>query len=162
MVDWKAMLPEVQEATQKEFRDAGEHYAVSISRTAEVTGRGTLEALVDLGSGGAYTDAMTVMRMEDGRPVVALFRGKDGMVSSMVFLEGASVMHGKAVEMVRSEHAIFSGHWSRNSDGTKFGKCKGEAYRWNAAAKRFDFSQGLSNKLTRDFCRKKRAEVTTH
>ena len=45
-----------------------------------------------LGIYGASTDEMTVMRIENGEPVVARFRGQDGKVSSMVFLEGASVM----------------------------------------------------------------------
>lgn len=160
-VNWKAMLPAVQEAAKKEFADAGGYYPVSISRTADVTGEGTSEALIDFGCCGAYADEMTVMRIEDGKPVVALFRGKDGKVSTMVFLEGASVMHGASVQMIPAEHAVFWWCWDMNSDGTKVAACGGSAYRWDAAAKRFDFNGPLSKRLTRDFCQKTRAELTS-
>lgn len=161
-VDWKSILPEVQSVAKKEFRDAGGYYPVSISRVADVTGEGTSEALIDFGCCGAYADEMTVMRIEHGTPVVALFRGKDGKVSSREFLEGASVMHGAAVELDTTEHAVFSGYWDVNSEGTKIARCGGEAYQWNAAAKRFDYNGRLSERLTRDFCRKIRAKLTAN
>jgi hypothetical protein len=161
-VDWNAMLPEVLSAAKKEFRDAGGYYPVSISRVADVTGKGTSEALIDFGCCGAYAHAMTVMRIEGGKPVLALFRGRDGKVSSTEFLEGASVMHGAAVELDATEHAVFSAHWDTNKDGTKVADCAGEAYRWSPAAKRFDYNESLSARLTRDFCGKIRAQLTAH
>jgi len=154
MVDWKSILPEVQSVAKKEFRDAGGYYPVSISRVADVTGDGTSEALIDFGCCGAYAHAMTVMRIEDGKPVVALFRGRDGKIASTEFLEGASAMHGAAVELHTTEHAVFSGYWDLNSEGTKIARCRGQAYQWNAAAKRFDYNGPLSDRLTKDFCRK--------
>jgi hypothetical protein len=153
-VDWNSILPEVQSVAKKEFRDAGGYYPVSISRVADVTGEGTSEALIDFGCCGAYAHAMTVMRIEEGKPVVALFRGRDGKVASREFLEGASVMHGAAVELDTTEHAVFSGYWDVNSEGTKIARCGGDAYQWNAAAKRFDYNGRLSDRLTKDFCRK--------
>jgi hypothetical protein len=161
-VDWQSILPEVQSAAKKEFRDAGGYYPVSISRVADVTGDGTSEALIDFGCCGAYAHAMTVMRIEEGKPVVALFRGRDGKVASTEFLEGASVMHGAAVELDTTEHAVFSGNWDRKSDGTKLASCGGEAYQWNAAAKRFDYNGRLSERLSKDFCRKIRAQLTAN
>ena len=153
-VDWKSILPEVQTIAKREFADAGAHYPVSISRVADVTGDGTSEALIDFGCCGAYAHAMTVMRIEEGKPVVALFRGRDGKIASTEFLEGASVMHGAAVELDTTEHAVFSVYWDMNSDGIKLARCGGEAYQWNAAAKRFDYNRRLSDRLTKDFCRK--------
>jgi hypothetical protein len=161
-VDWKSILPVVQSVAKKEFRDAGGYYPVSISRVADVTGEGTSEALIDFGCCGAYAHAMTVMRIEEGKPVVALFRGRDGKVASTEFLEGASVMHGAAVELDAIEHAVFSAYWDMKSDGTKVASCGGEAYQWNAAAKRFDYNRRLSERLTKDFCRKIRTQLTAN
>jgi len=160
-LDWKSILPEVQSVVKKEFPDAGAHYPVSISRVADVTGDGTSEALIDFGCCGAYTDEMTVMRIEHGTPVVALFRGKDGKVSSREFLEGASVMHGAAVELDTTEHAVFSVYWDMNSDGIKLARCGGEAYQWNAASKRFDYNGRLSDRLTKVFCKQIPGAVAT-
>ena len=158
-VDWNSILPEVQSIAKKEFQNAGAHYPVSISRVADVTGDGTSEALIDFGCCGAYTDEMTVMRIEHGTPVVALFRGRDGKISSREFLEGASVMHGATVELDTTEHAVFSGYWDMNSDGTKVARCGGEAYRWNAASKRFDYNGQLSDRFAKDFCRNIKAQL---
>jgi hypothetical protein len=105
---------------------------------------------------------MTVMRIEDGKPVVALFRGRDGKVSSTEFLEGASVMQGATVKLDATEHAVFSAYWGMKSDGTKVASCGGEAYQWNAAPKRFDYNGRLSERLTKDFCRKIRAQLTAN
>ena len=160
-VDWTSILPEVQTVAKNKFPDAGTHYPVSISRVADVTGDGTSEALIDFGCCGAYADEMTVMRIEHGKPVVVLFRGRDGKISSREFLKGASVMHGAAVELDTTEHAVFSGYWDMNSDGTKVARCGGEAYQWNARAKRFDYNRRLSDKLTKDFCRKIPGAVAT-
>jgi hypothetical protein len=96
---------------------------------------------------------MTVMRIENGEPVVARFRGRDGKVSSKVFLEGASVMHTDGVEMLPEQHAVYSLHYNYGSNG-KLRECTGEAYQWNPDTKLFDYNHRLGKKLTHDTCRK--------
>jgi hypothetical protein len=77
--EWKAVLPTVQEIVKKEFRDeARGQNPIRIYLTDDVTGDGKPEALIDFGCCGAYTDEMTVMRMEDGKPVLALFQANHG------------------------------------------------------------------------------------
>jgi len=158
--EWTAVLPVVRETVGKEFPMPESPNPVKISTTADVTGDGTPEALIDLGCCGAYTDDMTVMRMEDGKPVLALFRGKDGKVSTMLFSDGASVMHGAAVQMIRTEHAVFSAVWNMNDDGTKMHDCGGEAFRWDTTTKVFTFDQRLSAKLSREFCKERGAALS--
>ena len=150
-VDWKAMLPAVQRAVRQQFpkEAANAHYAPSITRTADLTGTGGSEALVNLGSGG-YTDDMTVMRLEGGTPVAARFRGRDDKISPMVFM-------GEVVELVQKDHAVFSGHWTVN--GPKLKECRGEAYQWDAKAKDFGFDKKLSKTMTREFCLKVEAKL---
>ena len=155
-VDWKAMIPAVRSALETQFPDerVEEHYPVAIARAADIadiTGDGVSEALVYLGTGGASTDQMTLMRMEDSKPVVALFRGRDGKISSMVFLRGASVRHGDGIDMLPNEHAVYSSHYTTDDDG-KLDKCSGEAYQWNRHTKTFDYSPRLSKKLAQSSC----------
>ena len=125
-VDWQAMIPIIRSVLKNEairnpeFRGIEQpYYSIGIRRTADITGEGVTEALVYLGTGGASTDAMTVMRIENGEPVVARFRGRDGKVSSMVFLEGASVMHTDGVELLPEQHAVYSLHYNYGSNGKR-------------------------------------------
>jgi hypothetical protein len=155
-VDWKAMIPAVRLALETQFPDerVEEHYPVAIARAADIadiTGDGVSEALVYLGTGGASTDQMALMRIENNKPVVARFRGRDGKVSSTVFLRGASVRHGDGIDMLPNEHAVYSSHYATDDDG-KLDKCSGEAYQWNRHTKTFDYSPRLSKKLAQSSC----------
>jgi hypothetical protein len=155
-VDWQAMIPIIRSVLKNdpEFQGIEQpYYSIGIRRTTDITGEGVTEALVYVGSGGASTDAMTVMRIENGEPVVARFRGRDGKVSSMVFLEGASVMHTDGIEMLSEQHAVYSLHYNYGSNG-KLRECSGEAYQWNPATKLFDYNPLLGKKITQDTCRK--------
>jgi hypothetical protein len=147
-------MPDVREIVRKEFPMPDSQNPVIIQATADVTGDGTPEALIDLGCCGAYTDEMTVMRMEDGKPVLALFRGSDGKISKRTFLDGASVIHGASVKLMPDRQAIFAGYWDMKSDGNRLGSCSGEAFRWNAEAKTFDFNLKLNGSLVQDFCKR--------
>ena len=100
------MIPAIRSALKAQFPDGKgveEHYSIGILRPADiadVTGDGVSEALVWLGTGGASTSEMAVMRIEDDKPVVALFKGRDGKISPMTFLRGAGVLHGDNIEML--------------------------------------------------------------
>ena len=150
--EWTAVLPAVRAIVGKEFPMPESQNPVKIWITADVTGDGTPEAVVDLGCCGAYTDEMTVMRMEDGKPVLALFRGRSGKVSTMTFLDGASVMHGAQVKLMSDKQAVFTANWDLSDDDKHVLSCTGAAYRWNAGTKSFDLSTQLSRSLSQDFC----------
>ena len=161
-VDWQKMLPVLRPILLAEFQDMRQAiYPISIDHTADLTGTGTSEALVDLGVGGASTDEMTVVRMEGNHPVVALFKDKRGKISTMTFLDGSSVMHGDGVELLPKEHAVYSSQWSMDGEGM-LANCSGEAYRWTAQSKTFDFNLRLSHRLTQDFCRNISASLLRH
>jgi len=128
------------------------NYSIRIGKTADVTGQGASEALVYLGTGGASTDELTVMQIQHDKPVLALFRGRVGKVSPMVFVEGASVMHTDGVDLLPREHSIFSVHYDYSSNG-KLHQCNGEAYTWNSHAKTFDYNLRLTQKITETSCR---------
>jgi hypothetical protein len=152
------MIPAIREALKSEsgrnpeFGGIEENYSIRIGNTANVTGEGASEALVYLGTGGASTDEMTVMRIEHGKPVLVVFMGRDGKVSPMVFAEGASVMHTNGVDLLPREHSIYAIHYNYSSNG-KLDQCEGEAYTWNSHAKTFDYNLSLTKKITQTSCR---------
>lgn len=158
--DWERLMPKVREVLRTEFPNEKieEHYRLAIAQKADVTGDGMPEALVYLGTGGAYTNGMTVMRIENEQPVVARFRQKDGKVSSIFFLEGSSVRHGNHVELRAAEHAVYSGRWTTEGSG-RIDHCTGEAYQWNSHSKTFDYSPRLSGDITKSWCRTVRLEI---
>lgn len=131
--------------------------SISIDQKEDITGDGIPEALVNLGTGGAYTDYLTLMRVEGDKPVVAQFKQKDGKVSSLIFLVGASVANGANVVMLPDKSAVYAGHWSRTVSGQPFGSlssCSVEVYQWDAQTKTFDFSLNLSNEMRPGFCQR--------
>jgi len=158
-VNWENLIPTIRTVIGPTFLGVRveESGSLSIFQKNDITGDGVSEALVNLGSGGAYTSYLTLMRVENDTPVVAQFKQKDGKVSSLMFLAGASVMNGESVVMLPDKNAIYAGHWSRAVNGTPFGSltnCSVEAYQWNSQTKTFDFSLTLSNEVRPGFCQK--------
>jgi len=151
--DWEHLLPSIRSVLKGEFPNerVEELSEISIERTVDVTGDGIPAALVHIGPAGAYTAELTVMRLEDSKPVTAIFRQKEGKTGALIFLEGSSVRHGEAVTMRPKEHVVFSGHWSTDDSG-KVDHCTGEAYKWSPQAKIFNFSRRLTSKIIREWC----------
>src|ERR1039457_2955668 len=159
---WQSVIPAIQEVLKAQFPDE-QPYAVGILRVShigDITGDGVGQALVFFGTGGASTNQLTLMRMEDGKPVVAIFKDRAGKISPKVFVEGASVMHTDSVELLPQEHAVYSIHYNfagLNPDGVqKVHECGGEAYQWNPHTSTSDYNRRLSERLTQDYCRKVR------
>lgn len=157
LVDWNNMMPAVRSVLETQFPGEVErYYSVGILRPghiADITGDGIPEALVWLGTGGASTSELALMRIEDNKPVVALFKDRQGKTGPMLFLEGASVMHSDGVDLLPNEHALFHFYFEYTGDG-KLGPCGGEAYRCNPHTKTFDYDSRLSGRLVQNACRK--------
>jgi hypothetical protein len=156
-IDWKSMMPTVRSVLQKQFpgEDVGKRYDLGIlrpSHMADITGDGIPEALVWLGTGGASTSELALMRIEGDKPVVALFKNRQGKTEPMLFLEGASVMHSDQVDLLTKERAVFHFHFQYMGDG-RLGPCDGEVYRWNPHTKMFDYDSRLSRSVAQNSCR---------
>lgn len=152
------MMPAVRSVLEHQYPEAARRGAspVGILRPdhiADITGDGISEAFVTFGTGGASTSPLTLMRIEDGKPVVALFKDRHGKIQSIGFLEGASVMHTDTVEMLPKAHAVFYLHYQYRANGP-LGSCDGESYRWDSRSKTFNYDARLSRELTRDACSK--------
>jgi hypothetical protein len=163
-VDWKSLVPAIEATLSRTpgfgYGDGG--YPVGITETVDITGDGVPEALVFIGAGGAYSNALVVMRFVNRRPLLARFKARDGKVRVETFLRGASVMHTVGVDLFPQNHAVFSYHYDYNSppegEAQKIVECGGEAYRWNARTRLFEYSKELSDNMAAELCRKVRKE----
>jgi hypothetical protein len=98
---------------------------------------------VYLGTGGASTDEVVLMRMENGSPVVVKFREKNGAIQTHTFLRGASVTHSDDFELLSEKHAVYSMSSMTDGEG-RLAKCSVTAYRWNASTKTLNWNEALS------------------
>jgi len=131
---------------------------ISIYQRADVTRDVVPELLIDVGSGGAYTQNMALFRLEDGKLILADFKRSDGETGPIRFLNGASVRNGTAAQMLPEKDAIYQVFWHTDDEG-KSESCRVEAYRWNEQTRTFDFNSELSKEIQIDFC--KNPEVTS-
>lgn len=158
-VNWQSLILAIRTELGPEFSDVKveERGSINIYQSVDITGDNVSEALVDIGSGGAYTEYLTLMLVKNNEPAVAEFKQEDGKISPLLFLVGSSAMNGEDVEMLPEKNAIYSGHWSRAVEGNSFGSltdCGVEAYQWNDSVKLFEFSVSLSEEIRLDFCRR--------
>ena len=149
-VDWKAKLFAMQSVVRHAFpkEAANAHYAPSVMATADLSGTGGSDALVNLGSGG-YTDDVTVMQLQGDTPVAAKFRRGD-KVGPMVFVSGTADDRGGEVKFIAKDHAVFSGYWE--TKGPKLKECRGDVYQWDGVAKNFGYAKKLSKEMGKEYC----------
>lgn len=146
-VSWEDLIPEIRKVLGPTFMGVKieEASPISIIRTADITGDGIPEALVYLGN---YS-YLTLMRLENDKPVVAQFKKKDGKISTLLFSERLQV----GVVMLSEKNAIFDFSWSIDALG-KLSSCSVDAYQWNSQTKIFEFNTALSKEIKPDFCSK--------
>ena len=152
-VDWKRLMPAIETLVKRDLR-SDTRYPVQIVHTVDITGDGVPEALVNTGDGGAYTDYLTLIRVEGKKPVLARFKEKDGSVRTKLFAKGSSVMHGETVETLPEKRALYVGHWDMDASGEQLATCTVEAYRWNPRSNTFDYNRVLGLSLKDGFCRR--------
>jgi hypothetical protein len=119
--------------------------------TADVTGDGIPEALVDYCHMGAYTSDVVLMRLEHGSPVLARFRDIKGKNVSPAFLRGASVRNGENSVLDIGNHAVYALHWHTNNSGA-LENCTVDAYVWNPRLGTFDQANRVAKEIVRREC----------
>jgi hypothetical protein len=148
--DWDALTPKIKLLV----RDAcyGDGPEMWIGDSSDLIGDGTPLASVEC-SIGAYMDAIAVIMLDDGQPVLVKFRDGDGKPVDQEFIDGASVMHGAANVFLPAEHAIVQIYWG-SDDGKEptVSDCAGTAYFWNPRSKTFDIDPKRSPVLKEKEC----------
>jgi hypothetical protein len=156
VVNWQSLMSDIRLVLGPKFLGVRveENHPLSIFQTNDITGDGVPEALVSLGTGGAYADMLVLMRIENNKPVVAQFKQKDGKIASLIFLAGASARHNNVAMLLPSKNAIYSGSWDTDDFG-KVNNCNIDAYQWNPQTKTFDYNANLNVEVKLGFCQKK-------
>jgi hypothetical protein len=153
LAQWKARLPSVQktleESDEENCRGAPPAGIVDAFGTS---GDAVSVALVAFCTGGAYTDSITAMRMDQGKPVLARFRDARGKNVEIEFLDGASAMHTVGVKLVAEKKGIYSYFADNDSEG-KPAQCGVKAYVWNGRSRTFDLDPRLSKTASAEYCR---------
>jgi len=147
-VDWKALTPQIEAALGSRYSDCDENSRwIDVLKTADI---GVPVAFVAYCHMGAYTSDIAVVRLENGKPVPAVFR-RSGKTIDPEMLDGSSVRNGTGVELFPDQHAVFSVAWHTDDDG-KVDGCSGTAYAWNRKTQTFDADDALSKILSNREC----------
>jgi len=126
----------------------GERGEPSIAQTIDINGDSIPEALVDLQTGGAYTEDYAICQLENGKLNVANFKDKNALFSQMFFGKGASVQHEVKLSFAddgKGNHVIYQYTIDKSaSDPAVIDNISVEAYRWNMSTRLYEYSEGLS------------------
>jgi hypothetical protein len=158
-IDWKAMTPGIQATLESKFKFCDEdRRSIDVVQTADITGDGVPEALVDYCHMGAYTSDLALIQLMGGKPVLAHLQGKDGKPFTPGFLEGASVKNGEATKLLPEKHSVYAIHWN-TGNSLKLASCTVDAYVWNAESGTFNANGAISKEIAKHACSQKRMEL---
>ena len=106
-------------------------------------------AIVDMGTGGAYTEYYTICVPSGDKLVLANFKNKDGTVGPHMFSEGASVKHETKFTIEQlSEYASYMYYYTidRDDEGN-ITNITVDAYRWNTDTKMFEYDNAAAEEF---------------
>ncbi len=156
-VDWHTLIPRMRIVLKQAFPTVpiGADRDIAIFQAADITGDGVPEAVIGLGTGGASSDLITVMRLDGAKPRVARLKDWKGKVFTLVFPEGASAMHGQSVELLPDKNALVLSSYMRDSlNPERVQDCCVSVFRWTRKTKTFDWNKTLSESRGRE-CKNK-------
>jgi len=142
----KTILKETEDISAE-----GQLRPVQVVREADLTGDGVPEALVAIGSGGAYTDDLALFIWQGDKPVLAKFIDAAGEEGPIILSEGASVRNGASVNWKPEQKVIYAGSWNVDFDGA-LADCEVNAYQYSRDSLAFVYNQNLSADLGSQFC----------
>lgn len=126
----------------------GDRGELFIAQTIDINGDSVPEALVDLQTGGAYTEDYAICERENGKLYVANFRDKYMLFSQKFFSKGASVQHEVKLSFAsdgKGNYVIYQYTIDKSSsDPAVIDKISVEAYRWNMSTRLYEYNEELS------------------
>jgi hypothetical protein len=152
-INWQDYIPAIKEAVKSAFPENKIEGTRPVEEYKEedLTSDGIPESLIYTGTGGAYTDELVLVMIENGKPVLPKFKTQDGQVLVPIFLSGSSVRHGEIVDIVPEDSVVYSVSWSMDEMG-KLETCDPEVYLWNKNTKQFEYDQILSDGSKSTLC----------
>src|SRR5450756_2267699 len=136
------------ERTFPNMTTIGDRGELFIAQTIDINGDSVPEALVDLQTGGAYTEDYAICERENGKLYVANFRDKYMLFSQKFFSKGASVQHEVKLSFAndgKGNYVIYQYTIDKSSsDPAVIDKISVEAYRWNMSTRLYEYNEELS------------------
>ncbi len=106
-------------------------------------------AIVDMGTGGAYTEYYTICVPSGDKLVLANFENKDGTIGKQMFAEGASVKHTTKFtidQISEYDSYIYSYTIDRDDEGNVT-NITADAYKWNMDTKMFEYDSAAADEF---------------
>jgi hypothetical protein len=151
-VDWKALTPQIQEVLGDPYNMCNRSSRISdIIQSGDITGDGVVTAIVAYCRTDVYTSDVALMRIEDGKPVLARFRDTKGKPFNPTFQTGASIKSGEGVKLLRARHAVYDIQWHIDK-AMKMDNCTVQAYVWTPANGTFDQNPAVSKEIGTSEC----------
>jgi len=151
MDKWRAMIPAIENVLKGHDLHCdypGGPWAPSIVDAADFPSADHMSAaLVDWCNGGAYSDAILAVNLQDGKPVLSRFLNANNQEQNVGFVSGSSVMHSVGVKLVPAKNALFESYCDYAESEGVF-HCKDTAYVWNPTARAFKLDGKLSRQFT--------------
>ena len=106
-------------------------------------------AIVDIGTGGAYTEYYTICVPSGDKLVLADFKSKDGTVGKQMFAEGASVKHTTKFTIDQmSEYASYMYSYTIDRDDSgNVTNITVDAYKWNCEARLLEYDSAAADEF---------------
>jgi hypothetical protein len=152
---WEDMLPTVKGLLLLQFENADieKKHPVKIVTKGDVTGDGTMEAIVSLGNGGVNSDMQTLMMIDKGTIQTAQFILSDGSKSTQVFFPTIDNTTGGVVfRLDPARKLVYAGSFMNSTATTKY-SCHVDAYVWNPKTTTFDWNKNTSATVEAEYCK---------
>jgi hypothetical protein len=106
-------------------------------------------AIVDMGTGGAYTEYYTICVPSGDKLVLANFKNKDGTIGPQMFSEGASAKHITKLTSDRFEvyHFYLYYYTIDRDDEGNITNITVDAYKWNTDTKMFEYDSAAAGEF---------------
>lgn len=151
-VDWKALTPQIQEVLGDTYNMCNRYSRITdLIQSGDITGDGVLTAIVAYCRTDAYTSNVALMRIEEGKPVLARFRDAKGKPFHPTFQTGATIKSGEGVKLLRARQAVYDIQWHIDK-AMKMDNCAVQAYVWTPANGTFDENAAVSKEIGSSEC----------
>jgi hypothetical protein len=152
---WEDMLPTVKGLLSLQFENADieKKHPVKIVAKGDVTGDGTMEAIVSLGNGGVNSDMQTLVMIDKGTIQTAQFILSDGTKSTQVFFPTIDNTTGGVVfRLDPARKLVYAGSFMNSTATTQY-SCHVDAYVWNPKSSTFDWNKDTSATVEAEYCK---------
>jgi hypothetical protein len=151
IAEWKQLMHAVSEAITAQRACTADESQVTIVDAAKFSSKGPSVALIGGCHGDVKHDPLIVMRLEDGQPVLAEFRGTSGQPVAPEFMRNDSQLDARGVQLVPHGSAIVSTSDKRDEHNQAL-DCSVGAYVWNPHTKTFDWNARQTKKAFSNAC----------